>query len=63
MGGSIVEIYLGPQILAEVDCYASELGVNRTEAIQQLVRVAMIDKLVACNEQHRLEQVIHERFL
>ena len=58
--GTPINVRLGNDLLAEVDEYASGLGVSRAEAIRQLVRVAMIDKLVAYNEQHRLEKIVHE---
>ena len=58
--GQPINIRLGDDLLAEVDEYAAELGVSRAEAIRQLVRVAMIDKLVARGEQHRLEKIVNE---
>lgn len=58
--GAPINVRLGNDLLAEVDAYAAELGFSRAEAIRQLVRVAMIDKLVARGEQHRLEKLVHE---
>lgn len=58
--GTPINVRLGDDLLAEVDEYAAELGVSRAEAIRQLVRVAMIDKLVARDEQQRLEKIVNE---
>lgn len=58
--GTPVNVRLGDDLLAEVDEYAVSLGLSRAETIRQLVRVAMIEKLIARDEQHRLEKIVNE---